>query len=226
MRWPVDFGVFEQEGFGQTPADRRQGVVMVASDKVSATHDFYYKLRREIAEHRMQLAVEVVGQNWKLRRRQRTLVWAKAALLATISFKLPRLSAFVRYAISSKPLEIVAVDNKRKFLEGKSIALVIENDPGYVSEKIMETLLVGVIPVYVGPEIPEDWIPSRFYYRSNHDLKSIAEAVSNARTRDLHSFQQDLFAWLSTSQARAWSRDAISSEISCRLAASAIHPVV
>jgi hypothetical protein len=125
----------------------------------------------------------------------------KSFAQAVLSLKLPRLSGldlwFQDYPKSKGP-----VDDKLKTMSEYKYALVIENSAEYMSEKLMESLFAGCIPIYVGPDPEEFGIPRELVIRAQPSLLSIQEALREANRWDMNEFQTKLRAFLGSSVVR------------------------
>jgi hypothetical protein len=79
---------------------------------------------------------------------------------------------------------------------------VIENSAEYMSEKLMEALFAGCIPIYVGPDPQEYGIPSNLVIWSKPNIGSIRSSLENATTWDLRDFHSRLEVFLGSSETR------------------------
>ncbi len=77
------------------------------------------------------------------------------------------------------------VENKRAYLSRCKFTIAFENEshPGYATEKIIEPLLMGSIPIYWGdPQIDEDFNPDCFI--NVHRFKSYEDVIAEVRRID------------------------------------------
>jgi alpha(1,3/1,4) fucosyltransferase len=77
------------------------------------------------------------------------------------------------------------VENKRAYLSRCKFTIAFENEshPGYATEKIIEPLLMGSIPIYWGdPHIDEDFNPECFI--NVHRFKSYEDVIAEVRRID------------------------------------------
>ena len=83
------------------------------------------------------------------------------------------------------------VDDKRAYLARCKFTIAFENEshPGYATEKIIEPLLMGSIPIYWGdPQIEDDFNPECFI--NVHRFRSLEDVVAEVRRID-----QDAKLW-------------------------------
>lgn len=67
------------------------------------------------------------------------------------------------------------ISKETKMREYK-FALVIENSKDYVSEKLIEAITQGLVPVYVGPKLSDFGLPDNISVNAEPTLASIVEA--------------------------------------------------
>jgi hypothetical protein len=85
------------------------------------------------------------------------------------------------------------------------VTVVIENSIDYMSEKLLEAIAAGSIPVYVGPPVTEFGIPAELVVQVNPDLQSVNEGVSRALKLDYESWAKSCEMWLSPETKGSWS---------------------
>ena len=107
-----------------------------------------------------------------------------------------------------KPLNYKgSVDNKSTALLGYKYALIIENSPTYISEKIFDAFTSGCFPIYIGIDLSIFEIPDNLYFQCEPNLKSIKESYEMLKNIDYQQWQINCSAWLQSSETEAkWSR--------------------
>jgi hypothetical protein len=81
-------------------------------------------------------------------------------------------------------------------------ALVIENSAEYMSEKLMEALFAGCIPIYVGPDPQEYGIPKELVIWTKPNIRAIEHSLAEAATWNLEEFYSRLAVFLSARSTR------------------------
>jgi hypothetical protein len=125
--------------------------VLIAANKVSPIGSGNYHLRRSVAKMGYDKRMRIFGELWrasfytKLRYR---LGVARFALASKGSFSL---RAILCDLITKYPNVDGAVADKHTVLVDSKFSLVIENSSDYISEKLIDSLINGCIPIYVGP---------------------------------------------------------------------------
>jgi hypothetical protein len=151
----------EKFAFRNRPAN---SVGMINANKHSFVKGSLYSLRRDVMERIAQSGkaeiVKLAGINWEkgtgyaLETNLRSLVHVISANLS------PQLNLYSRPLRRHPRLEIVGqVEETLEFLSSIEIAIVIENEATYVSEKIANAILAGCVPIYCGPKLGDFMIP-------------------------------------------------------------------
>jgi hypothetical protein len=198
VHWPLLWpSASDLEKLHATERDER--VVLVSGNKMSFIKGELYSLRRKAIKKSRNL--DLYGTQWNSNFASRFIVALKSFAQAVLSLKLPRLSGlylwFQDYQESKGP-----VDDKLKTMSAYKYALVIENSAEYMSEKLMEALFAGCIPIYVGPDPEKYGIPKELVIRAQPSLRSIQEALLQAEGWNMNAFHSRLGAFLSSSEVR------------------------
>lgn len=206
VHWPMDFPT-EIDRLAALSAVRSDRVVLINSNKMSFVPGELYSLRRKAIRDFENLDLYGIGWNSKLI--NRILIATRALAHAAFSLKVPSLWGaelwFQRYPKSKGP-----VKNKLATMSNYRYALVIENSTEYMSEKLMEALFAGCIPIYVGPDPKEYGIPDNLVLWSKPDITSIRTSLVEATTWDTRDFQSRLNMFLGSNQAReSWDSDKV-----------------
>jgi hypothetical protein len=198
VHWPLVWpSAFELEKLHATERDER--VVVINGNKMSFIKGELYSLRRNAIKNLKDL--DLYGTQWDSKFAPRLIIGVKSFAQAVLSLKLPRLSGldlwFQGYPKSKGP-----VDDKLQTLAHYKYALVIENSAEYMSEKLMEALFAGCVPIYVGPDPEKYGIPKDLVIRAQPSLRSIQEALLQAEGWNINAFHAKLGAFLISSEVR------------------------
>lgn len=161
-----------------TNTSRSQTPVLIQADKLSMARGELYSLRRKVIDN---LPCTFFGPGWDMTIKSRSLIFLKALSVAMFSFSLSLTAASGWFRQRSKV--DLRVADKALATCGHHTAVVIENDISKLTEKIFDALYAGCVPVFVGPEIEENVIPSELYFRSEPNLDSISKAIERASSR-------------------------------------------
>jgi hypothetical protein len=198
VHWPLLWpSAFDLEKLHAMERDER--VVVINGNKMSFLKGELYSLRRKAIKNLTNL--DLYGTQWDSKFASRMIIAIKSFAQAVLSRKLPRLSGlnlwFQDYPKSKGP-----VDDKLQTMAHYKYALVIENSAEYMSEKLMEALFAGCVPIYVGPDPGKYGIPRELVIRAQPSLRSIQEALLQAEGWNMNEFHAKLGAFLSSSAVR------------------------
>lgn len=157
----------------------RLGIGILNENKYSFVRGNQYKTRvsamRRLAKAGFR--VTVGGKNWNrnvLWQFTRQLESALACLKMRGEFEVSNFHLTPR----SKNLDYVGrVDSEVEFLSKFEFALVVENDPNYVSEKLFNAIRAQAIPIYVGPPLIEFGLPPALAIEVSGFEDSVLKAV-------------------------------------------------
>lgn len=194
LLWPLASKLREFQA-----TQRVNRVVLIHGNKISFIKGERYSLRRR-SIHAIG-TLDLFGTNWDSSIASRSLIAIKSFAQAVLSFKLPSLSGlslwFQEYPFSKGPVE-----DKIGTMAKYKYALVIENSGEYMSEKLMESLFAGCIPIYVGPDPEKYGIPEGLVLRADPNLASILKGLKEAEGWDINQFQSKLSEFLSSDATR------------------------
>jgi hypothetical protein len=205
-------------------ARRQKGSIgIVNQNKFSFVAGSRYKLRRalviKLAE--MGVPVNLAGSNWNKSIVWHLIVQAKSALwLFFIEGYFPRAGNF------QLPLPHIAnlhlhgrVNSELEFMRRFEFALVVENDPDYVSEKLFNAIRAGAVPIYVGPPLDLFGIPNSVAIQAPASAVSIAETFADSCSKQqIDSCRVAGSVWLSdTETIETWNHDNGFTNIASRL---------
>lgn len=199
--WPQ---VWPSKEFWNIPSElRKERVITVSSNKFSFVKTQLYSLRREVIAALPK--VDFAGRDW-LEPLPRTVVRVSRQLLyCVLNFQSIDFKGFFNLIVK-KDHFIGAPSDKVKSMSAYQYALVIENDPSYMSEKLFDALFAGCIPIYVGPKVSRFKIPNNLVVQAEQTLESISEAIQNAQAIDQGEWRHRVNAFLSSDETKEiWS---------------------
>jgi hypothetical protein len=167
---------------------RSNYMTLIASNKVSCDKFENYSLRRNLAYRLPPNFIQVYGDLWsssyweKIKHRIAVL---KFALKNFSPLNLKRLYGNLHWQFKSARGHI---QDKQILLKDSKFNLVIENDPAYVSEKLIDSLVNGCIPVYLGADVPHSALPKNAYLKlpkTPEGLKSLLEHITEVEIRSI-----------------------------------------
>lgn len=165
---------------------RKLKACQIISNKYSFINGQNYGLRRNVIVS-LGNKVDTFGVGWR-DSIYRKFIKANLALLR--SFPNLKIIALFEYLVSMKASRktISSVNDKLKELSNYEIALVIENSMDYVSEKLVDAIMAGACPIYVGPKLSDFGFPAGIAIQCSASVREIEchvdELIQNRRKRE------------------------------------------
>jgi len=186
--------------FFDNPKKRLDRVVSISANKFSFVPGELYSLRaRSYSEFD---SVDVFGPGWDRRVFRNVLKLAKELEIAVVG-GCRRLNLDCLKTLNVRPHNALGrAENKLETLSRYKVSLVIENSAEYMSEKLLDSIFAGTIPVYVGPPVEAFEIPEGLVISADANISSIRAALLQAthiRHQDWHNLARK---WLTTPGVR------------------------
>lgn len=185
--------------------------VLMNANKMSFIRGELYSLRREIIHREV---VDLYGPRWdsKVLARMKTLAGELAICLR--SFKKPSAKSIAKW-FRSHPRYLGLAADKISVYSGYKVVLAIENSREYMSEKLLDAIFAGCIPVYVGPPLEDFGIPEALVVQSEPNPRAVASAIKIAKAMDYPTWFDEAITYLSNSmEVDFWSPKRISALVS------------
>ena len=179
--------------------ERVERVVVINSNKMSFIVGELYSLRRKSIKAIGNL--DLYGNNWDSKFMSRLVIALKTFTQAVVGLRIPRPSGLSLW-FQSYPMSKGPVADKLVAMSHYKFALVIENSAEYMSEKLMESLFAGCIPIYVGPDPTNFGIPRDLVVCAEPTLPSIRASLNRASEWDLEEFHLRLRSFLNSDETR------------------------
>jgi hypothetical protein len=126
----------------------------------------------------------------------------------------PRLSHLFENLGFANLKDVSSVTDKFEVLSESEFHLVIENSSTYVSEKLIDAMVGGAIPIYYGPSLSDYDIPSECCILLPDDPNDQLRLLQNLQTIDKEEIQKSIEAFLSSSSGlSAWMPETIAEDI-------------
>ena len=191
--------------------DRQCRVVAISANKTSWVPGEQYSLRRKIYAHLKQ--IDVYGPGWDMSLGSKVLMALKDAAIALRGGS--RISMETLTSLTARPANLLGpVPNKLETLSHYKVSVVVENSSEYMSEKLLEAMLAGTIPVYVGPDPIEYGVPSSLVITAGNTAGEVAEACRVALATDYESWAREAKDWLLNPRTREiWSSERLNEKV-------------
>lgn len=189
---------------------KRPNVVFMNSNKLSFVKGELYSLRRRALKN---LEAVVYGPNWASSKKIRLKILAGELYIYLFAKQKLSIHALGHWFSTYKNYRGLA-ENKLWTLSDYKVALTIENSADYMSEKLLESLLSGCIPVYVGPKASEFGVPENLVVPADPNLESVIAATHLALSMDYNKWSIDALDYLLSATTQAfWSQKRIYDQV-------------
>jgi hypothetical protein len=203
-------GYIDFEKIENISSDNRTGIALINENKFSFVPGSNYKLRKKVIDGFIEnkLPLNLAGMNWDngyawhFRKQASALRTAiknhQGVALSQTQFRLKVESPWINYA--------GRVESAQAFLAKSKFAIVIENDSTYVSEKLLNALIAGCIPIYSGPPLSIYGIPSEVALNVGKQPNEFVSAYLDTPILELEKVRRLGQNWIHSEDARKrWS---------------------
>lgn len=165
--------------------------VMVQSKKFSFAKNELYFLRNELLNSQEE-ELDLWGFGWEDLTSKRLLI----NFLNEKSLNFVKLFDDIKFNRRVPKNYKGSSSNKIQTMSNYRFSIVVENSMDYVSEKLIDAIIAGTIPVYVGPHLDDFGIPHEIAVRSNPNVSDIRHTMSEVEN-DMHLQKRTLQAGFS-----------------------------
>lgn len=189
-------------------------LTLIASNKVSPTRHSNYHLRRSAVKELSNRGLRTFGEMWDASFPEKLGERAKIAWGATKSGYFPNPFSLAEGLLTHFPEVDGQVKNKHSIIQQSKYSLVIENDNLYVSEKIIDALVGGSLPFYVGGNLGRVGISSEVARRVT-DFDQVIETINRLTPRQIQNWRENAYRLVSSPQfINSWSGERVYEAIS------------
>lgn len=177
-------------------------ISMVASNKVSPIKNSNYSVRRFFASHSEPEILRVFGQLWEYRIFSRFKYRCSAFYFALRSGIMPNIASIFGKLFERYPTFIGPIENKHTIVKNSKFSLVIENDNFYMSEKILDAIANGSVPLYVGPELKSSTPLFDLVYSISPE-ENLRNFLTNFDDKSIKNWQKNALEFLCSHEFRS-----------------------
>ena len=184
---------------------KRRGVAFVNENKFSLVKHSNYILRTKVILQSLECDrdLEFAGRNWS-----RGVLWTLSKLAHHFVLALPALNEGLKPLENLTALKLPLkwgsvqaryggeVPDAGSYLSDFKVAIVIENESSYVSEKLYIALLAGCQCVYVGPKLPDGDFPPGFLFQAEANSASVFMKVDEATRTPYEATEPELTSFV------------------------------
>lgn len=203
-------GYIDFEKIEKNSSFTQSGIALINENKFSFVPGSNYKLRKKVIDQfiRNEQLINLAGMNWgegyfwHIRKQVSALRTAainqQGVSLSQVQFRLKVKSPWINY--------VGRVESAHTFLGKSKFAIVIENDSTYVSEKLLNALIAGCIPIYTGPSLSKYGIPAQVAINVGRQPKEFLHAYLDTPHQILEDVRRSGQNWIHSEEARKrWS---------------------
>jgi hypothetical protein len=164
---------------------RKIPISLIASDKVSAVRGNNYKIRRQLASQLPASELSVYGNYWRASFPQKVAHRLAVLKFSIQSRTIPNLFEIYGNLLQSYDSARGTVKNKHVVVQDSKFSLVIENDDNYISEKVIDALIGGSIPIFIGGDFRRVGIPEASVVSNLRAPEEILNFIRNYKEEDI-----------------------------------------
>ena len=172
-------------------------LAMIASNKFSPLKNSGYNLRRQIALTIPSDTIAIYGKHWEDNFSKRLNYFLRMIIFNLRNNYLPQLDFLQLKSFIGKEI-IGEIELKSEILPRIKFLLIIENSLTVFTEKFFDALLMGVIPLYVGPDLDTIGIPPTTYLRVNSSVCDIRDVIEQLDDIDSASYLGEIQKFVSS----------------------------
>ncbi len=203
-------------------AKREITLSMIAANKVAPSSNENYALRRNFARSLNSLNFHLYGPLWNDSLRNKLKHRFSVAYFALRQGVIPNMNSIYGNLFFKYPRSLGTTVDKHEILLRSKFSLVIENSNTYVSEKIIDSMINGCIPVYFGPNLSDVNLPTEIAINYDGPINSLCNYLQEMSEEEIRYRLRAISIFLhSSSFKELWLEDSVYTKI-----ADEIFPLV
>jgi len=207
VRWPQTWNLKHFDN-----KQRINRAVAISANKFSFVKGELYSLRTRV--YSSSDSLDLFGVGWN-----RSVVNNILKLSKDLQIAILGSATNVTFACLSslwlKPLNFLGqAGDKLEVLSRYKVSLVIENSSEYMSEKLIDSILAGTIPVYVGPPVKMFGIPEGLVVFARPDPQDVMRKITQASRMSHRDWHDMATTWLAAPETQEnWDAQRVMSQI-------------
>lgn len=171
--------------------NRKIPVAMIGSNKFSPLKTNGYSLRREVVRNVPSGNITIFGKYWSDNLPQRLILFIRMAVFNIRNRTLPFLD--LTQLRSHNSINVLGeIGLKSKILPNIKFLLIIENSMNVFTEKLFDAMVMGAIPIYVGPNLDAFGIPRSTYISVTPDINEICKVINQLNSIDQKTYLTEI----------------------------------
>lgn len=193
---------------------RKYLATLIAANKVSATGNNYYGVRRDLASKTSETGVSVFGPLWDSNLTSKIRHRLAVALYSLKSGFFPNVISIYGHLHRKYKMVFGPVEDKHAILKQSKFNLVIENAPETVSEKLFDALLAGTVPIYLGPKLSDYKLPNGLVIEYDGNVHKIAQILAEISEQEVLKLLTSGSVFIKSKEfVNDWSAENVNKEI-------------
>jgi hypothetical protein len=193
---------------------RKYLATLIAANKVSATGNNHYGVRRDLAYKSNEIGVSVFGPLWDSNLSSKIRHRIAVAFYSLKSGVLPNIFSIYGHLHRRYKMVFGPVEDKHAILKQSRFNLVIENAPETVSEKLFDALLAGTVPVYLGPKLSDFRLPNGLVVEYDGNVSKIKKLLTEISEQEVLKLLEVGSAFIQSEEfINDWSAENVNKEI-------------
>ena len=195
---------------------------LVSSNKNSPTKHNNYSLRRYAAKELSSRGLETFGEMWHVPFHLKIRERLKVAWGAAKTGYFPNPLSLSEGLFTQFPEVRGVVEDKHSIIRSSKYSLVIENDNFYVSEKIIDALVGGSLPFYIGGNLELVGLSS-LVVRQIENVDQVIKTISQMSPIEIDQWRQNIHRLVNSAEfMNEWSGETVYQRIASTIA-SRLH---
>jgi hypothetical protein len=207
IRWPQTWNL---EHFGNK--QRIDRAVAISANKFSFVSGELYSLRARV--YSTSDSLDLFGVGWDRSVINNALKLARELQIAVLG-RANKITLACLASFRFEPMNFLGqAEDKLEVLSRYKVSVVIENSNEYMSEKLIDSILAGTIPVYVGPPVEMFGIPPDMVVFANPNPQDVTRAITQAGLMSYGDWHEMAARWLAVPEtSEIWSAQTVMSQI-------------
>jgi hypothetical protein len=193
FQWPQDTST-RPNANSDSWHKRSEKFVMLNANKFSLVSEELYSTRRKIIEI-LGEEVDVFGKGWNS---------TVQSIIEIVKGVIRSLTSRGQWSFGVR-LPFVKVRSYKGVAESKSVmskykyAVITENHPSYISEKLVDAITHGCVPIYVGPRLKDYGFPPGIAFELNRGVTMKEEILSlRGNSKLVHEIRENCTKFVSS----------------------------
>ena len=213
LRTNMGSGVYSYENWITRPIT----FSMIAANKISPNGTGNYALRRKLASYDSSDFLQVYGALWNASLRAK-LRYRFGVLKFAVESKSDYQIQSIFHGLSQRFKNAIGqVYDKHSIILNSKFSVVVENSDDYVSEKLLDAIMGGSIPIYYGPNLSKTGIPEDLVVRCSREHPELHRVQSAFTRQKVEEWLEKVSLFLNGAEFRMWEAEKVHAEICARI---------